>query len=150
MILTSVTPDLSIVSKKYHNFISPALRRVFLDTREDNSRVVVENLNTENAALKERVTSLERNNDILTDQCNSMHGALARLSTDEETARLENYKATADAAKDKQNLNRLMAENDALKYRARIHDATFKLTLALLSLISLVSFFRFVFTKLYL
>jgi hypothetical protein len=77
-----VTPDLSIVPNKYHTFISPPLRRVFLDTREDNSRAVIENLNAENAALKERVTLLERDKDLLTDRCNAAHSTVARLSVE--------------------------------------------------------------------
>jgi hypothetical protein len=56
-------PDMSIVPTKYHTYISPPLRPVFLDAREDNSRAVIENLNAEIAALKWRVASLERDND---------------------------------------------------------------------------------------
>jgi hypothetical protein len=133
-----VTPDLSIVPKKYHTFISPPLRRVFLDTREDNSRAVIKDLNVENAALKERVTLLERDKDLLTDRCNAAHSAVARLSDDEQTARLANYKARSDALKDKQNLNRLSAEYDALKSRARIRHG-----------LALFLFFIFVSMKLY-
>jgi hypothetical protein len=56
-------PDMSIVPTKYHTYISPPLRPVFLDALEDNSRAVIENLNAEIAALKGRVASLERDND---------------------------------------------------------------------------------------
>ena len=117
-ILTSVTPDLTIVPKKYHPFTSPPLRRVFLDAREDNSRVVIRKLNAEISALKERITSLGREKDILTDDCYSAHSALEDLSAGEEIARLNSYKAAADAFEDKQNLNRLMAEYNAVRSRA--------------------------------
>jgi len=112
---------MSIVPKKYHTFISPPLRRVFLDAREDNSREVIENLNAENAALKERVTSLERDKVVLQDRCDSAQSALTRLE-------------------DKQNLDHLRAEYDALKSRARNrHGLTLFLT----------CFFIFVSVKLY-
>ena len=96
---TSVKPDLSIVPEKYHRFISPPLRRVFLDGREDNSHVQVELLNAEIARLEERVTSLNRDNDLLVDRCNSAQGELARLAR---------CKAKADALKVKEVLNRLI------------------------------------------
>jgi hypothetical protein len=52
-------PDKSIIPTKYHAFISPSLRRVFLDAQEDNSRAaMIENLKAEIAALKMHVTSL--------------------------------------------------------------------------------------------
>jgi hypothetical protein len=136
-----VTPDLSIVPRKYHPFISPPLRRVFLDAREDNSRAVVESLNAENAALKKRVTSLERHNDLLTDSCNSAHSTVVCLETDEESARLASYKARADALKDRQNLNRVRAEYNAFKFRATVHLG--------LALFSLVFFLVYFLTNLY-
>ena len=134
--LTPVTPDLSIVPKKYHTFISPPLRRVFLDAREDNSRAVVSNLNAENAALKEHVTSLERDKDLLTDRCRSTDCELERRSVDEQTARFAYFEATADAYKDKENLDRLMAKYDALKFRARIQHG-----LALISILLFLWYF---------
>jgi len=104
---------MSIVPKKYHTFISPPLRRVFLDAaadaREGSSRAVIKNLNAEIAALKERVTSLERNKVLLIDRYQTAQNTVAILRLNERTARL----ALED--KDKQNLNRLRAEYHALK-----------------------------------
>jgi hypothetical protein len=114
-----VTPDLSIVPNKYHAFISPPLRRVFLDTREDNSPAVIKSLNAENAALKGRVTLLERDKDLLTDRCDSADSTLACVRDDYHAAYLARCKAEADASEDQQNLNRLSTEYDALKSRAR-------------------------------
>ncbi|KAF8498555.1 hypothetical protein F5888DRAFT_1612373 [Russula emetica] len=110
-----VTPDMSIVPKKYQTFISPPLRRVFLDAREDNSRVVIENLNAEISTLKERVTSLKRDKVLLIDRCDSAQSALTRLRADERTARLASRKAKADALENKEKLNRLRAQYDGLK-----------------------------------
>ena len=112
-ILTSVTPNMSIVPRKYHIFISPSLRRVFLDGREDMSPRIINNLNTEIAALNERVMLLERDKVLLTDRCDRTRRKLASVSADEQAAR-------ADALKDKESLDRLRAEHDALKFRARI------------------------------
>jgi len=103
---------MSTVSKNHRTFVSPPLRRVFLDAREDNSRAVIENLKTEIAALN-------RDKDLLTDRCDSAQSALTRLQVDERTVRLENRKVRADALEDKQSLNRLRAEYDAFKSRAR-------------------------------
>ena len=112
---TLVTLDFTIVPKKYHNFISPPLRRVFLDAQEDNSRAVIENLNAEVAALRERVASLSRDKGLLMDRCESAHSALTRLRADERTARTENRTARAAALKDQEDLDRLRAEYDSLK-----------------------------------
>jgi hypothetical protein len=67
---------MSIVPKKYHTFISPPLRRVFLDAREDNSRVVIEKLDAEIAALN-------RDKVLLMDRCDSAQRAMTRLRADE-------------------------------------------------------------------
>jgi hypothetical protein len=103
---------MSIVPKKYHTFISPPLRRVFLDAQEDgrDSRAVIENLNEEITLLKERVTSLKRDKDLLMDRCEIAQSVVAHLRADERTTRVANSKARADALEDKKNLNRLRAE----------------------------------------
>jgi hypothetical protein len=103
---------MSIVPKKYHTFISPSLRRVFLDAREDNSPEIISGLNTENSALKERVRVLECDKDLLTDCCESARRELAILSADEQTAR-------AEALENEENLCRLRGQYYALESRAR-------------------------------
>src|SRR5258708_2897905 len=91
-------PDKSTVPKKYRNFISPSLRRVFLDAQEDNSREVIENLNAEIAALKKRVTSLNRDKDLLMDRCDSesAHTSTRLRAEGRSTAHLASGKARAD------------------------------------------------------
>ncbi len=111
---------MSIVPKKYHTFISPPLRRVFLgDAREDNnnSRAVIENLGAQIAELQERVMSLNHDKLLLMDRCESAQSALVRLRSDERAARLANRKAKAEALVDKRNLDLLRAECDNLKSR---------------------------------
>ena len=104
----SVIPDMSIVPKKYHDFISPPLRRVFLDAQEDKSRAEI-------AALKERVESLIRDKVLLMDRCDSAQSALTRLRADERDARHTCRSVRADALRDKEELNRLKAEYNGLK-----------------------------------
>jgi hypothetical protein len=97
----SVTPDMSIIPKKYHIFISPSLRRVYLDAEADRGRAVIEN-------LKAEIASLKRDNGRFVDRCqaaeNTAAAALRRLN---ERMRL--------ALEEKQNPKRLRAEYDALK-----------------------------------
>lgn len=87
-------PDKSNIPNRYHAFISPSLRRVFLDAQEDNSRMVIKYLNAEIAALKKRVTTLSRDRGRLMD---SRDDALARLRAEEHTVHRANCKARADA-----------------------------------------------------
>jgi len=100
---------MSIVPNKYHTFISSPLRRVFLDAPlpENNNRAVIKNLNAEIAALKERVTSLERDKVLLSDRYHTAKNTVATLRLKERNARL--------ALEDKQNRNRFRAKYDALK-----------------------------------
>jgi hypothetical protein len=95
-------PDKSIIPNKYHAFISPSLRRIFLDAQEDNSRAVIENLNTKIAGLKMRILSLNRERDLLINRCDE---ALTRLKVEEHAVYLAKSKAKADALE----MNRLRA-----------------------------------------
>jgi outer membrane murein-binding lipoprotein Lpp len=81
-----VTPEMSLIPKKYHVFISPSLRRVYL---EDTSRALIDSLNTEITLLKARVGTLKRDKDLLMDRCEAAQSAVSRLTSDERTARLE-------------------------------------------------------------
>jgi len=119
---------MSIVPKKYHAFISPPLRRVFLG---DSDGEVIEKLNAEVAVLKARVGSLQRDKGLLMDRCESAQSALTRLTSDERAARLERdearekvrvakeflRKAREDARVAKHNLRKLQMENDARNCR---------------------------------
>jgi hypothetical protein len=102
-----VTPDMSIIPNKYHTFISSPLRRVFLDTPENNSRAVIKNLNAEIAAFKERVTSLKRDKDLLRDRYQSAKNTVEALRSTEHDLRL--------ALEDQRNRNSFRAKYDALK-----------------------------------
>lgn len=89
-----MTPNKSIIPYKYHAFVSPSLRRIFLDAQEeDNSRAVIENLNAEIAALKEHITSLNRDKHIL---MKSYDDARTRLRAEEHPVYCEDCKARAD------------------------------------------------------
>ena len=129
---------MSIVPKKYHTFISPSLRRVFLDAREDNSPEIISSLNTENSALKERVRVLECDKDRLRSCYESARGELAILSADEQNAR-------AEALENHENLWRLRSKYYALESRARTQvviqlEHGFGLTLFIISILVSTSF----------
>ncbi|KAI0272565.1 hypothetical protein BC834DRAFT_966569 [Gloeopeniophorella convolvens] len=62
-----VVPDLSMIPKKYHVFIAPSIRRVYLQ----DGQVL---------ALQRRVTSLTRDKHLLMDRAEAAQSALDRLS----------------------------------------------------------------------
>ncbi|KAI9458179.1 hypothetical protein BJY52DRAFT_440077 [Lactarius psammicola] len=92
-----VTPDMSMIPKKYHVFISPSLRRIYLGDGEDTSRALIDSLNTEITLLKARVGTLKRDKDLLMDRCEAAQSAVSRLTSDERTARLDLVKAKEEA-----------------------------------------------------
>ena len=114
-ILTSVTPDLTIVPKNYHAFISPSLRRVYLDDAEaetsSKSRAAINNLKTEIATLKGRVASLKRQNGVSIDRYHAAENTVAALRLNELNLE-RNLRLALD---EKQNPKCLRAEYDALK-----------------------------------
>ncbi|KAH9074715.1 hypothetical protein EDB83DRAFT_2515579 [Lactarius deliciosus] len=88
---------MSMIPKKYHVFISPSLRRVYLGDGEDTSRALIDDLNTEITLLKARVGTLRRDKDLLMDRCEAAQSAVSRLTSDERNARLELVKAKEEA-----------------------------------------------------
>jgi hypothetical protein len=108
-------PDMTIVPEKYHVFISPPLRRVFLGDADDSKHeAIIEKLNTENAALKARVSALRRDKDLLMDRCEAAQCALARLTSDERAARLARDEARREARRAKLDLEMLRFEHSAI------------------------------------
>lgn len=101
---------MSIVPKKYHVFVSPPLRRVFLGDGADSSREENERLRAEVAVLKSRVGSLKRDKLLLMDRCEAAQSALGRLTSDERTARLARDEAREDARVAKLSLKKLRIE----------------------------------------
>ncbi|KAH9000422.1 hypothetical protein EDB92DRAFT_1789511, partial [Lactarius akahatsu] len=91
--MVPLTPDMSMIPKEYHVFISPSLRRVYLRDGEDTSRALIDGLNTEITLLKARVGTLRRDKDLLMDRCEASQSAVSRLTSDECNARLELVKA---------------------------------------------------------
>lgn len=75
--------DMSIVPKKYHPFISPPLRRVFLDAEEYNNLAVIGNLNEVIENLNAEVAALNRDKVLLMDRCDSAQSTITRLRADE-------------------------------------------------------------------
>jgi hypothetical protein len=106
---------MAIVPKKYHTFISPPLRRVFLGDGGGSNADVIEALNDQIEVLSFRVGSLKRDKDLLMDRCEAAQSALTRLTADERVARLARDKAQADARIANHNFDRLKVEYDELK-----------------------------------
>lgn len=114
-----VMPDMTIVPKKYHPFISPPLRRVFPgdDDARNSNLTVIENLKTQVTALQARVGSLKRDKALLMDRCESAHSALTQLTADEHAARIARDQAEHDAQFAHAKLKVFRAEYSALKSR---------------------------------
>src|SRR5882757_1116301 len=108
---------MTIVPKKYHTFISPPLRRVFLGDGGGSRAAEIEELNAEIETLRYRVGTLKRDKDLLMDRCEGAQSALARLTSDERVARLARDKAQGDARIANQNFDKLSVEYDELKSR---------------------------------
>jgi outer membrane murein-binding lipoprotein Lpp len=104
-----VWPDMSIVPRKYHAFMMPSLRRVYLGDGEDN-KARIESLSTEISTLKARVGALHRDNGLLMGRCESAHSTISRLALAERDARLALNKATKDLRLANQTLESLRKE----------------------------------------
>lgn len=88
---------MALIPKKYHVFISPSLRRVYLSDGEDTSRAVIDGLNAEITLLKARVGTLKRDKELLMDRCEAAQSTASRLTADERAARLELAKEKHEA-----------------------------------------------------
>jgi hypothetical protein len=119
--LTSIIPvlaDLSLIPNKYHVFINPPLRRVYLEDKADNSKAVINQLKSKIIFLEARVELLKSDN-----VCTEREYRLAldkakedaRLALDEarKEARIDLDKAKADA----------QVALDEVKHEARLAQA---------------------------
>jgi Tfp pilus assembly protein PilX len=100
-----VTPDLALVPEKYHPFIQPAVRRVYLDTAEARA---------DRERLQARIAALER------DKAQVMHRAESAMRRADVCADGERQARVA-LEKKKAELARAAAENDRI--RKRLEDA---------------------------
>ncbi|KAN0130876.1 hypothetical protein V8E53_011254 [Lactarius tabidus] len=111
-----VAPNMALIPKKYHVFISPSLRRVYLGEGDDTSRAVISGLNAEITLLKARVGTLKRDKDLLMDRCEAAQSAASRLTADERAARLELAQARHEAYNTNMTFEYLKEEHRSLKY----------------------------------
>ncbi|TFY66078.1 hypothetical protein EVG20_g5019 [Dentipellis fragilis] len=81
----TVSPDLEFVPRKYHMFINPSIRRVYIDAPEDE----VEELKDNVARLESSVASLRRDKARLMDRCESAMAASSKHAEGEKAARQE-------------------------------------------------------------
>ena len=106
---------MALIPKKYHVFISPSLRRVYLADGEDTSSAVIASLNAEIIILKTRVSSLKRDKEMLMDRCEAAQSAASRLTADERAARLELARAKQEARVANMTFEILQAEYRSLE-----------------------------------
>ena len=79
---------MSNVPKKYHAFISPPLRRVYLADAEDSSRAVIDRLKLKITALTERIVKLDVTGKFWFEREREARSAVSRLTSAELDARL--------------------------------------------------------------
>jgi hypothetical protein len=94
--LFAVTPDPALVPEKYHAFIQPAVRRVYLDTADakrerERLQARVTALERDKAALMDRAESAIRRADACAEGERQARGALEKKKT--EAARLTSQNA---------------------------------------------------------
>ncbi|KAH9940735.1 uncharacterized protein BXZ73DRAFT_98565 [Epithele typhae] len=93
---TIAIPDLHFVPKKYHSFMIPSVRRIFIpiDVEEEPSATVVDtearhSLRAQVVGLSEKVDGLERDRALLVDRCESAQRAAQAHAQGEREMRLE-------------------------------------------------------------
>jgi hypothetical protein len=99
---------LDLVPAKYHKFISPAVRRVYLDDANPNAEEQVLALTAENERLRRRVTNLDREKTQLMDSAEANIRRAQACAQGERQAILDR-----DAAR--QEVARLLREVDLMK-----------------------------------
>lgn len=108
-------PDLRVVAKKYHSFIIPSIRRVFLPTDDDapeqagpsQSR---RDLVMQITALNEKVAALVRDKSLLMDRCEASIRASHAHAQHERDERLEKERLARDLRTAKERHEREMHE----------------------------------------
>ncbi|KAG6902552.1 hypothetical protein C0995_014941 [Termitomyces sp. Mi166 len=80
-----VIPDLTYLPKKYHDYVIPSLRRVYLDAPRYSD------LKKELKASKEKIKKLENDNEILMQQCERHMAAANAQAKGERAARQKAY-----------------------------------------------------------
>ena len=135
--LNSITPvlaNLSLIPDKYHIFINPPLRRVYLGDRVDDSKAVIDDLKSKIVSLEAHVETLKSSNESterawLTLEKNhkdimEAHLAFASLALDEanKDTQLALDKAKDDLRLANLNLEECRAENIALRSRWVTHS----------------------------
>jgi len=110
---------LSNVPKKYHIFISPPLRRVYLADAEDSSRAIIDRLKSDIATLTKRIMTLDDTGKFWFRREREAQSAVSRLTSAERDARLaldevkEEARIALDKAKEEARVALDKAEEEA-------------------------------------
>ncbi|KZT07331.1 uncharacterized protein LAESUDRAFT_758746 [Laetiporus sulphureus 93-53] len=107
---TIANPDLRFVPAKYHEYIIPSVRRIFLDEPQSATQ-----LKQANARLEERVRALERDKALLMERCESSMAASKRHAEGERDARRASEKLKGDVVDLQQKYEELKLKYKTLK-----------------------------------
>ncbi|TDL23582.1 hypothetical protein BD410DRAFT_141369 [Rickenella mellea] len=105
----TVSPDLEFVPKKYHPFILPTIRRVYVDDSNEKQ------LKAKATRLESRIKSLERDKDDLMKRCESLISTSETHAKNEQSARLEAERASKDVAEYRKKYNSLKVKYNSLR-----------------------------------
>lgn len=114
--ITPVLPNLYLIPNKYHVFIRPPIRRVYLGDRVDNDRAAIDELESKIVCLEARIETLKSGNESAERELRAMLDKTkedARLALDEanKEAQVALYEVKKEAriARDKANKDAQLA-----------------------------------------
>jgi hypothetical protein len=102
----SAVPDPSFIPKKYHDFMVPSVRKLYMDIPSTGP------LTAEIEQLKKRVATLGRDRDALMEKCEAYMAASRQYADKEKTARLEARAAREATSQLQIKYNALMKEHE--------------------------------------
>ena len=126
LMTSTAQPDLRFVPAKYHKFIIPSIRRIYIEAGPQNvphscsssDHVEVQDLKDQITALEQRVAALVRDKALLMDRCETSMTASAHHANKERSARLEglNLKRQVESLKTQLEETKSAAEESRLRY----------------------------------
>ena len=111
----TVTPNLAYIPKKFHEFIIPSVRRVYLDTTPQDSPA----LKTKVVQLQSQVEALERDKGLLMERCESAMFSCKRYREDAGRLRKERDDAKSEADEARKETAKVQKALDEMKARIR-------------------------------
>jgi hypothetical protein len=103
-------PDPSFIPKKYHDFMVPSVRKLYMDIPSTGPLIA------EIEQLKKRVATLGRDRDALMEKCEAYMAASRQYADKEKTARLEALAARETSSQLQIKYDALMKEHELDQY----------------------------------